>query len=91
MEIDNPWPMNFKNVSIEMTDGTTFEGKVNIGKHDRLSDLLKCTDGIFVTVVVIKKNGEQQGKVFMINKNSITWVIESEGDKEMLMAAFSSS
>jgi len=80
--INDPWPKNFRTVGIKIADGTIIKGKVNIGDYHRLSDLLKRTDDNFVTVVATKKNGKPE-KVFIINKSSIVWVVESE-DEEML-------
>lgn len=70
MENEGAWEVNFKRVTIKMSDGSVFGGKVNIRSFQRLSDYLRATDDRFI---VILAEEEKPQKVMMVNKNYILW------------------
>jgi hypothetical protein len=64
------WEVNFKEVSVKMSDGTMFAGKVNIRNFSRLSDFLRTATDPFIVIV---SGVEPNSKVLMVNKNYIVW------------------
>ncbi len=71
-EIDEYAP-NYKNLSIKLTDGSSIQGKVNLGQDfKRLSDYMKHSTEKFITVVS-EGFTENSRKIFIINKNYIIW------------------
>lgn len=64
-------PVNRK-ITIKTTDGSTFAGKVNIGVHDRVSDIFTRSDTPFV-ILFDAEHKESSGKIFFINKSHILW------------------
>lgn len=67
----------YKNITVKTTDGSTFNGKVNIGIKERLSDLFTKPEKPFIILL----NGEQEEraeKVLFINKNHIIWAEPEE-------------
>jgi len=70
MEKEAAWEVNFKNVTLKMSDGSVFGGRVNIRGSQRLSDYLRVTDDRFVVILPAE---EQPQKVMMVNKNYILW------------------
>jgi hypothetical protein len=70
VENEGAWDGNFKHVTIKMSDGSVFGGKVNIRSFQRLSDYLRATDDRFI---VILAEEEKPQKVMMVNKNYILW------------------
>ena len=69
---NSPWIKEYRNVTIRTSDGSTFAGKVNLGHHNRISDLLKdpCEQFIVVIDVVFRDSPK---KAVIINKNHIVW------------------
>lgn len=65
------WEINFKEVTVKMSDGTMFAGKVNIRNFSRLSDFLKIATDPFI--VIVSEEGEPNGRVLMVNKNYVVW------------------
>jgi predicted P-loop ATPase len=70
MEKEPEWEVNFKRITVKMSDGSVFTGKVNIRGFQRLSDYLRTTDDRFL--VILSEDGQLQ-KVMMVNKNYILW------------------
>jgi len=70
MDKEPEWEINFKRVTVKMSDGSIFAGKVNIRGFQRLSDYLRTTDDRFL---VILSEEDQPQKVMMVNKNYILW------------------
>jgi len=68
------YEVNFKNVTVKMSDGTSITGKVNITSFQRLSDLFRQSRDNFLTLAV-EEGGVQ--KVVMLNKAYIVFA-ESE-------------
>jgi hypothetical protein len=71
MEKEPGWEVNFKRITVKMSDGSVFGGRVNIRGFQRLSDFLRGTDDRFV--VVLSEDEQQPQKVMMVNKNYILW------------------
>jgi hypothetical protein len=65
------WEVNLKEVTVKMSDGTMFAGKVNIRNFPRLSDFLRIATDPFI--VIVSDEGEPNGRVHMLNKNYIIW------------------
>jgi hypothetical protein len=62
----------YRKVTIKTTDGSTLLGKINIGMHERASDLFTKTDSPFIVLFDVELR-EGTGKVFFVNKNHIVW------------------
>ena len=69
MEGSQESEVNFKRVTIEMSDNLVVQGKMNIQAFSQLSDFLQNTDDRFV-VVVSDQDGSQ--KAMILNKNYIS-------------------
>jgi hypothetical protein len=65
------WEVNLKEVTVKMSDGTLFAGKVNIRNFPRLSDFLRTVTDPFI--VIVSDEGEPSSRVHMVNKNYIIW------------------
>jgi hypothetical protein len=71
--LEGPFPTNFKNVSVKISDGSMIKGKMNIGEnYHRLSDLFRHSDEPFI-IVVSEEPSDGSKKVFFINKTYIIW------------------
>ena len=63
----------YKAITIRTIDGSTLDGKVNIGDSNRVSDLFIGGKGKFIVMVDVSfKDGH--GKTMFINKEHIVWV-----------------
>jgi uncharacterized protein DUF6812 len=62
----------YRKVTIKTTDGSTLSGKVNIGMHERASDLFTKSDSPFIVMTDVELR-ECSGKVFFVNKDQIVW------------------
>lgn len=68
--------VNFKQVTIKMSDGSVFAGKVNVrGNFQRLSEYFRQTDDRFI---VILADEEQRKRVITANKDFILWAEASD-------------
>jgi hypothetical protein len=77
MEHSDPvWAVNFKILKAKLSDGSTIEGKVNIGSYPRLSDFFRHTNDNFICVAVEPDNPNAK-KVILANKSFVVWA-ESE-------------
>ena len=70
MEASEEWDVNFKRVTVKMSDGLVVQGKVNIRAFPRLSDFFRNADDTFVVVV---SDQDQPQKVMMLHKDYIIW------------------
>ena len=70
MEKELEWEVNFKRITVKMSDGSIFSGKVNIRGFQRLSDYLRTTDDRFLVILSEEENSQ---KAIMVNKNYILW------------------
>jgi hypothetical protein len=67
------YTVNFTDVEVKISDGSTIKGKVNIrGDYNRLSDYLRYSQEQFLVIVSEEQTADSQ-KVFFINKNYIVW------------------
>jgi hypothetical protein len=71
MEESQEWEVNFKSVTVKMSDGSLFTGKVNIRVFQRLSDFFRNADDRFIVLVL---DQDQTERVIMANKSYIVWV-----------------
>ena len=63
---------NFKMISVKVSDGSTVKGKINLTNYQTISDMLKNSTDRFITVVG-DEQGQNAGKVYIINKEFIIW------------------
>ncbi|MGO8942448.1 MAG: hypothetical protein ACLQJ7_02075 [Syntrophobacteraceae bacterium] len=64
------YEVNYRNITIKISDGATVSGKVNLQNYRRLSDMLKSSNEKFITVV-LELAGESSPKAVFINKDYI--------------------
>ncbi len=62
----------YRKLTVKTTDGATLSGKVNIGMHERVSDLFTKVDSQFLVMFDVELK-ESSGKIFFINKDHIVW------------------
>jgi hypothetical protein len=62
----------YRRLTIKTTDGSTMTGKVNIGMHERVSDLFTKSESPFIVMSEVELR-ETSGKVFFVNKDHIVW------------------
>jgi len=70
MEQEQQWQVNYKQVTVKMSDGLLYKGKLNTRNFQRLSDFFRHTDDRFL--VMISESNESE-KVVMLNRNYIVW------------------
>lgn len=70
MQQEGEWEVHFRRVTVKMSDGSAFTGKVNIRTFQRLSDFFRTVDDRFI---VLLSEGEQPQRVLMLNKTYIVW------------------
>lgn len=66
------YAINYKKITVKVSDGSTVTGKINILTFTRLSDMLKHTNDKFVTVFCEEEEGTPRC-VTIINKEYIIW------------------
>jgi hypothetical protein len=64
------WEVNYRQVTVKMSDGLVYTGRVNIREFPRVSDFFRNSEDRFV--VVISEQDEAK-KVMLLNKNFIVW------------------
>jgi hypothetical protein len=70
---NNPYKSEYRTISIKTSDGSTIQGKVNIGSKERVSDLFTGDGDPFIVLVdVTLRDGH--GKILFVNKKHIVWV-----------------
>jgi hypothetical protein len=62
--------VNYRRVTIKMSDGLVYSGRVNICDYPRLSDFFKNSDTQFITVI---SEGDDPEKVMLLKKTAIIW------------------
>ncbi len=67
----------YKNITIQTTDGSTLYGKINIGEKERVSDIFTSNNSLFVVMVDVSYK-ENVGKTMFINKRHIVWAEPEE-------------
>lgn len=66
--------INFKQITVKMTDGSLITGRINIGVTRRFSDFIKELVDPFLVISEEKK----PQKVVMVNRNYILWAETQE-------------
>ena len=69
MQQEGEWEVHFRRVTVKMSDGSSFTGKVNIRTFQRLSDFFRTADDRFIVLL----SEEQPNRVLMLNKTYIVW------------------
>lgn len=73
--------LNPKDITIKLVDGSTIRGKVNLWSDEhmimRVSDIFTKIPDPFITIFDATI-GEKKGRVAIINKNNIAWVVPEE-------------
>ena len=62
----------YRKITVKTTDGSTLSGKINIGMHERASDIFTKTENPFIVLFDVELK-EGSGKVFFVNKDQIVW------------------
>ncbi|MCJ7540941.1 MAG: hypothetical protein WBG61_09105 [Desulfobacterales bacterium] len=71
------YPVEYKNITIKTTDGSTIYGQINIGEKERVSDIFTSNKNSFVVMVDVSYK-ENVGKTIFINKRHIVWAEPDE-------------
>ena len=66
------YQVEYKNITIKTTDGSTIYGQINIGEKERVSDIFTSNKSPFVVMVDVSYK-ENVGKIIFINKRHIVW------------------
>ena len=75
MEQEQNWQVNYRQVTVKMSDGLLYSGRLNIRNFQRLSDFFRHAEDQFL--LVISEPAESE-KVVMLNKNFIIWAEASD-------------
>lgn len=71
------YQVEYKRITLKTTDGSTINGKVNIGQKQRVSDIFTSSEELFLVLVDVSFK-ESFGKTMFINKNHIVWAEPEE-------------
>ena len=71
------YQVEYKNITIKTTDGSTIYGQINIGEKERVSDIFTNNKNSFVVMVDVSYK-ENVGKTIFINKRHIVWAEPDE-------------
>jgi len=71
------YQVEYKNITIKTTDGSTIYGQINIGEKERVSDIFTSNKSPFVVMVDVSYK-ENVGKIIFINKRHIVWAEPDE-------------
>jgi len=71
------YQVEYKNITIKTTDGSTIYGQINIGENKRVSDIFTSNKSLFVVMVDVSYK-ENVGKTIFINKRHIVWAEPDE-------------
>ena len=71
------YQVEYKNITIKTTDGSTIYGQMNIGEKERVSDIFTSNKSPFVVMVDVSYK-ENVGKIIFINKRHIVWAEPDE-------------
>ena len=69
----------YRKITVRTTDGSTFSGTVNIGIHERVSDLFTKMESPFLVLFDVELK-EGSGKVLFVNKDKIVWAEPDPND-----------
>ena len=73
MDPNKNYEVNYKTVTVKMSDGVVYSGKVNIRSFQRLSDFFRQAEDRFLVVILDHESSDEPEKVIMLNKAYITW------------------
>ncbi|MDH3357636.1 MAG: hypothetical protein OEM06_09245 [Desulfobacteraceae bacterium] len=71
------YQVEYKNITLKTTDGSTIYGQINIGENKRVSDIFTSNESLFVVMVDVSYK-ENVGKTIFINKRHIVWAEPDE-------------
>ena len=71
------YQVEYKNITIKTSDGSTIYGQINIGEKERVSDIFTSNESPFVVMVDVSYK-ENIGKTIFINKRHIVWAEPDE-------------
>jgi hypothetical protein len=71
------YQVEYKQITLRTTDGSTINGKVNIGLNQRVSDIFTSNEELFIVLVDVSFK-DSFGKTMFINKRHIVWVEPEE-------------
>jgi hypothetical protein len=71
------YQVEYKNITIKTSDGSTIYGQINIGEKERVSDIFTSNESLFVVMVDVSYK-ENIGKTIFINKRHIVWAEPDE-------------
>ena len=71
------YQVEYKNITIKTSDGSTIYGQINIGEKERVSDIFTSNKSLFVVMVDVSYK-ENIGKTIFINKRHIVWAEPDE-------------
>ena len=71
------YQVDYKNITLKTTDGSTIYGQINIGENKRVSDIFTSNESLFVVMVDVSYK-ENVGKTIFINKRHIVWAEPDE-------------
>jgi len=71
------YQVEYKNITLKTTDGSTIYGQINIGENKRISDIFTSNESLFVVMVDVSYK-ENVGKTIFINKRHIVWAEPDE-------------
>ena len=71
------YQVEYKNITIKTSDGSTIYGQINIGEKERVSDIFTSNKSPFVVMVDVSYK-ENVGKIIFINKRHIVWAEPDE-------------
>ena len=66
------YAINYKNITVKISDGSIISGKINTMSFSRLSDYLKASNDKFITVFLDETEGAAK-KATIINREHIIW------------------
>ncbi len=67
------YQVEYKKITVRTADGSTLNGKINIGQKQRVSDIFIDSEEQFVVLVDVSLK-DSFGKTMFINKRHIVWV-----------------
>lgn len=71
------YQVEYRKITLRTTDGSTINGRVNIGQKQRVSDIFTSSEELFIVLVDVSFR-DSFGKTMFINKRHIVWVEPEE-------------
>ncbi len=66
------YAINYRNITVRISDGSIISGKINTMNYARLSDYLKATNDKFITILSEESEGASK-KVTIVSRDHIIW------------------